>query len=578
MNVKSLLNSHSRKFSITDRKIKLSTCSLLPAAVLLPLTVFVVYPLWILLKNSLVVDGQVTLVAYAQALSARGTFDAIRNTLAVAAQAVAIAVPAGGLLALIRQRTDYRHKKLLDGFVFLSFTIPSYILSVAWIELIGRNGYVVRLVGMVLPDLSWRVPTYSLGAAGLVMGLHLYPLVYFGACHTLARMPDNLEIGARICGAGRIRMLATITLPLLAPSLLSTGFVVVGRTMANFGVLAQLAMPIGNEVLTTRIYSAMSDLNLPLVSVLTLFLVLISGGLYALSQGTARGRDLELSGETERSRTTMIPLGSWEKTLDLLVGLFFLLTLVLPLGSIVLSSFLVRWGTSVTLEHLTLNNYRLLVGLEGLAVGPLLNSIWFGTAAAAVALVLGSLVLYAERFLPGRLSRLSALTAQFPIAVPNMVLAVAAMMAWIHEPFKLYGTAAIIVVCYALLFLPLGMREMYGIVQHLELDQDLSARIMGIPLRRRYLGLFLPQIRMSMASSFLLFLIIALREIPISLLLYSTGTKTLGVLLFNIQSNSYGLEMTSAVACIVILVSLAARLLLNRIERRKGTEDERTLY
>ncbi|MFA7107409.1 MAG: hypothetical protein WC154_08920, partial [Candidatus Izemoplasmatales bacterium] len=59
--------------------------------------------------------------------------------------------------------------------------------------------------------------------------------------------------------------------------------------------------------------------------------------------------------------------------------------------------------------------------------------------------------------------------------------------------------------------------------------------------------------------------LIVFKEIPLSLLLYTNNTKTLGVLLFVVQSNSYGLEMTSAVAVVVIVISLVLNYVLSRI-------------
>ena len=63
--------------------------------------------------------------------------------------------------------------------------------------------------------------------------------------------------------------------------------------------------------------------------------------------------------------------------------------------------------------------------------------------------------------------------------------------------------------------------------------------------------------------------LIAFREIPISLLLYSKGNETVGVLLFTIQSNSYGLEMTSTIAVIVILISIIGNIILNKMSEKR---------
>jgi len=60
---------------------------------------------------------------------------------------------------------------------------------------------------------------------------------------------------------------------------------------------------------------------------------------------------------------------------------------------------------------------------------------------------------------------------------------------------------------------------------------------------------------------------ISLREIPISLMLYSTNQETVGVLLFGMQSQSYGLEMTSALSVVIVLIILLANYLNSKIKR-----------
>ncbi len=62
---------------------------------------------------------------------------------------------------------------------------------------------------------------------------------------------------------------------------------------------------------------------------------------------------------------------------------------------------------------------------------------------------------------------------------------------------------------------------------------------------------------------------ISLREIPISLLLYSSGQETAGVLLFGMQSQSYGLEMTSTLAIVIVAIILAGNTFLNKKKLRK---------
>ena len=106
---------------------------------------------------------------------------------------------------------------------------------------------------------------------------------------------------------------------------------------------------------------------------------------------------------------------------------------------------------------------------------------------------------------------------------------------------------------------------MLGASKNLNENLDTSARTLGVPLLARFFYLFLPQIKNSLISGFIICFMISLKEIPISLLLYTAGTKTLGVMLFTIQSNAYGLEMTSTFSVIVITLSIIGNTVLLKI-------------
>jgi len=157
------------------------------------------------------------------------------------------------------------------------------------------------------------------------------------------------------------------------------------------------------------------------------------------------------------------------------------------------------------------------------------------------------------------------------VAFPNMIIAIGTIFAWINEPMKLYGTKWIIIIAYLVLFIPLGVKQISGAAKNIDTATNEVAKTMGIPILSRIFHIYVPQIKNGLISAYLMCFIIALREVPISLLLYSKDTKTLGVVLFMIQSNSYGSEMTSAVAVIVIVLSIAGNIILRRLGG-KGVE------
>ena len=360
--------------------------------------VFILYPIMMLVIGSFDNDGAFSLAGYIRIFSSPTTYKALLNTLKLVLGVLAGTWLVGGTLAFIRQKTDYKRKKLLDTCVFFAFTIPAYILSISWIEVVSRGGYLHRMLQAVFPEMSYHLNGYSIGAAAFVLVLHLYPLVYYGVSNALKLLGGVMEQSAFVCGAKKSRIIFTVILPLVLPSFISTGLLVVSRSMANFSVPAQLASTVGEAVLTTRIFSAMSDLNLPVVAVLSLLLIVISLLLFLLSERILKNRKYNISTPIRTGLPSQIKLGKWRKPVNIAIIIFFILTIAIPFATIIISSFFKRWGLDLSIENLTLGNYAKLFSNENLLTRPLLNSLFFGIVAATTAAVFASLTVYLYKY------------------------------------------------------------------------------------------------------------------------------------------------------------------------------------
>jgi iron(III) transport system permease protein len=92
----------------------------------------------------------------------------------------------------------------------------------------------------------------------------------------VAAIPSRLDDAARTLGAGRLRRLGTVELPLATPGLLAGAGLVLLSTMKELPATLLLAPP-GFETLATRIWNATEDAFLADASLAALFLLLLSG-------------------------------------------------------------------------------------------------------------------------------------------------------------------------------------------------------------------------------------------------------------------------------------------------------------
>lgn len=527
------------------------------------------YPLIKIFINSIYVDNNFNLNGYKDVFSNWGTYKAILNTFFVSVLVLVFTWIIGGGLAFITEKTDFKSKKIVENLVFFQFCIPSYIISVSWIQITSRGGYLNRVISTFFENYNYDFNPYSLVAVSIVLSIHLYPFAFFGISNALKRNMGILEDAGMMCGGSRCNVLKNITLPLVMPSFLSTGLMVFSRTLANFDVSSQLALPVGKEVLTTRIFRAVSELDLNALSVLSVLLILISYGIHVIAESFLKKRSFYMNRVERGERKTLVSLGKASKIVSFMVFLFFFIILLFPTITLFLSSFMKRWGLKLRIENMTFQNYiRILFENELMRRG-FINSFFYGLFSAAVAVIFAVLIVYFYKYLNSRFSRILMAVSGMPFAVPNIILAIGAIFAWINPPIKLYGTKWIIIITYIILFIPIIIKQIKGLSENVNPNIDLSARTLGVSIFYRIKDFFIPQIYRGAISGWLICFLISLREIPISMFLYSKGNETIGVLLFTIQSNSYGLEMTSTIAVIVIIISVIGNIAVNKIGEKR---------
>lgn len=527
--------------------------------------ILVLYPLLMLFFNSLGITPNsvnLNLESYSDAFADPQTIKVIINTLYLAIGVTLMAAFLGGGLAWLVARTDIHFKKSISRLVFITHIIPSYIMAVAWIELLGHNGIIKNIFMGKFKISIFPFEIYSLTGVIFVMGLHLYPLFYMALLNALSKTDSSLEKAALVSGASKFKILRTITLPLIKPSIFSISLFVFTRTISCFGVAAILALPVRKYVLTTYIYTALNSLNLKLAAAISVMLILFSGGIFLVQSIILERKNYNFL-KTNGSYPELISLDKYKKIITILVALFFLITVFLPLIVIFLASFLKAWGAGFTADNFTFSNYIKILLKEKLTVRAIKNSMFYGATAASFAVVLGAVAAYISNRAYFKAKGLIEILASWPMAVPPTVMAVAAILAWINPPFKLYNTPWIIIVTYIAVCLPLVVKNISGLLQNLDPELEKMARISGASYLKTFWDITIPLLKPGLKTGWILSFLFALREIPISVMLYAAGTETIGVLLFNLRSDTGGLELVSTVAVIVIFLTMLGHYLVN---------------
>lgn len=523
----------------------------------------VVYPLWQVLYRSFLDAGVFSLKSYQKVFSHPSYYRALLNSIWISCATGALCMLLGTLLAFLVVRTDLPGKKILRALLVLPYALPSFFAAIAWIQLLGPQGYLARLFQQVFgfAAVPWNI--YSAGGIVFVLTVHYFILVFITVAGALERMDASLEEAARASGAGTYQIMRQITLPLVLPAIMAGGLLAFIGALANFGIPALLGMRARFFVLTTSIYYALAIPDFGLATALSSMLVLVALATMALQFGLQRGesRFTVISGKAVHP--SELKLRRVRYPLFVLTAVFVVFMAVLPILSMVLTAVMRYWGAPLAAANLTLENFAYVLGFET-ARRAIANSLFLGAASATVAMFVGTVISYLHVKAKLKGSRTLDFFATIPYAVPHTVIAIAMILAWARPPASLYGTLWIILVAYLAVYLPFAVRTTHSTLQQVHDSLEEAAKASGAKLLSRLRDIILPLARPGMIAGWILVFMPALRELTVSILLYAYETETIGVVVYNLQDAGYR-EIAAALASIVMALLILGNMILRKL-------------
>ncbi|HAG59010.1 MAG TPA: iron ABC transporter permease, partial [Arthrobacter bacterium] len=196
------------------------------------------------------------------------------------------------------------------------------------------------------------------------------------------------------------------------------------------------------------------------------------------------------------------------------------------------------------------------------------NSVLVAIFAAAAGTTLSFIASYVRYRTKSRGGQLIELIAMTPLAVPAIVMGIGLLWTWLLLPVPVYGTLAILAIACVAVFLPQGYRGISASM--LQMDQDLedSAVMLGARRAKAIISVTLPLMRVGITSSFLLFLMLSMRELSASIFLFTSNTRILSILVFdnfdNGQSQAAAAVSVLYIVVIAVLAVIAQKVGANR--------------
>lgn len=171
---------------------------------------------------------------------------AIELSLRVGLWSVACSLlPALGAAWLLA-RCDFPGKLIFDGLVHLPLVVPPVVVGYLLLVLLGRNGP----LGQLLDDWFGITIAFTWRGAAVASAVMAFPLMVRAMRLSLEAVDRKLEAAARTLGAPPWQVFATVTLPLMAPGLLTAAILGFARSLGEFGATITFVSNIPGETRT----------------------------------------------------------------------------------------------------------------------------------------------------------------------------------------------------------------------------------------------------------------------------------------------------------------------------------------
>jgi len=499
------------------------------------------------------------------------SWQVIANTAFVACIATVMAILIGFLAAWALTRTQLPGVAWLERLMQLPYYMTPLVGALAWSILAApRTGFLNQLWHAVGAG-GDLVNAYSAWGIAWVMALFEGTVAFVMISAAMKSMDPALEESARVLGAGKWRVMLTVTLPLVLPGVAGAAVFVFAEMLGSFAAAFVLGIPARFVVITTAIWQAVtmypSDYGRAAALGIGLFAVMfLTLSLYRVA--IRRGHFATISGKAFRPRAMQVGRLAW--ILFALCLAYVIAAVVLPLAVLLLTSF-ERFATVILPQaEFTLANYETAFGFTAIRLA-LTNSLILGVGVATVGVAIMTVlvwIIYRSRA-PGH-GAIEYLV-MFPQAVPRLVFGLALMQVWLIIPIPIYGTLWLMALAYFTVLMPLGVRTLAGVALQIDKSLEECARVCGASWGYRMRTVTLPLLRPGIIAAWLLVFIASVRELGVSIFLVGSNAKVIAPSIIDAWLSSSS-TLSSALALIQSAAVFIALTIMLHAARRYSRE------
>lgn len=481
---------------------------LLPVAVLI---VFTCLPLLYVIFRAYEAGWQTAL----HLIFRQRVYDLLFNTIKLDVVVTVAASIIGVFTAWCVERSKLWGRKVWNVIVTLPFAIPAFVSSYSWISLSPKfEGF---------------------GGAVLILTLSGYPLVHLPVAAALRGMDPAFEETAKSLGLGPFKTFWKVVLPQLKPALFGGALLIALHMLAEFGALSMLRF----DTFTTAIFDqytiVFSNTSAAMLTLVLIVLCLAILGLELLFRGRARYARVGIGVARQQKLVSL----KWFAPIVFIAFICLsLLAVIIPLGT------LFYWVFTGSSASFVLHDVLSSLG----------NTLFLGFGGALLTTIFAVPLVYLAVRYRGRAAVLAERLPYVIHSLPGLVIGLTFVYFAIHFANPLYQTIPLLLIGYAMLYLPLAQSSIRGAMVQAPERLEEVARTLGKKPLTVFFKVTLPIIFPGIGAGAALVFLEVMKELTATLLLRPTGMETLAVKVWEHTTN---VEYAAAAPYAVLLILIS---------------------
>lgn len=530
----------------TERNPMLTRALLIQSGVALATLALVISPLAPVLWQSLLdrplyeAAGILSLDNYVRLFGDAAFFEVMTNSLLLAFCTTIVSCGLGVSFAVLLERTNLPLRSMMRGIVMWPMYISHLVIAFSWFIMYGPSGYITLFSNQWFGGSFWNL--YSIIGMSVVAGTSIAPLVYL-FCASSAKMADaSLEDAGRMVGAGALRVIWSISIPLMRPAIMYSAMLAFIGSLEMLSVPLVFGRPVGLEFFTTFLYSRglggiEPDYGM-LGAAAAVFLVIISV-LLALQGLLLRKANRFVTVKGKAQRRKLADLGPMRWGIIGLLIVYHVVVLALPLGGIVMRSFTTFLTPLMSpWELLTTDNFKLIFEYPAY-IRAITNSLListFGGALATIFVAILTIVVHRSDF---RWRKPLEYVALYPRAIPGIVAGIGLFWAMLLLPYvdRLSGTIWILILAFTMRGIPTAFGAISPALMQIGKELDQGSRSSGADWWTTSTHIVLPLLKPAIFGAYVLLFLSFLKEYSAAVFLFSPGNEIIGTTMLSFWGN-----------------------------------------